>query len=80
MFPLGAFSVFSFPLKESNSVYLPELKDTSVRGVGERSWDQGSAPPIKAELQVSQDCNRSFREKGGFEERMGDCFDGRPPF
>lgn len=35
MFPLGAFSVFSFPLKESNSVYLPELKGTSVRGVGE---------------------------------------------
>lgn len=39
----------------------------------------GPGFPIKAELQVSQDCNRRFREKGGSEERVGDCLDCRLP-
>lgn len=64
MFTLGAFSFFSFLLKEGNGVYLLELKGTAIRGLGERSWDQRPTPPVKAVLQVLEDCNGSFQEKG----------------
>lgn len=61
---MGTFSFFSFLLKECNSVYLPELKGTSMQGLGEHLWDQRPKPQIKAELRVLWDSDRSFQEKG----------------